>query len=220
MRVENLFSSMATHFPRPVRSVRSMCQLGRLVDLLLLINTELTRATVDQQEQTTNDREDLEEIVLGKVLVWVVLVELVIHVSCGRLGEETSLAESTKKKKRKLTVQKLLTNRLKMLRITTRSVALNLALNPTTTMTQAPAPRRDTRTRQMDHWPVKTNPIKRKMSRTRPASWKYILRSFSSSVGSPAKALVLRTHESERTMRRPPMTDRFRRKKLRSKIKP
>uniref|UniRef100_A0A1Y1LG74 Uncharacterized protein n=1 Tax=Photinus pyralis TaxID=7054 RepID=A0A1Y1LG74_PHOPY len=75
MRVASLFSSMATHFPRPVRPVRSMCHLGRLVDLLLLINTELTRATVDQQEQTTDDREDLEEIVLGKVLVWVVLVE-------------------------------------------------------------------------------------------------------------------------------------------------
>lgn len=125
-----------------------------------------------------------------------------------------------RKQRRKLTVQKLFTNRLKPLRMTTSSVALYLALKPTTTMTQAPAPRMQTRTRQKDHSPLKTKPMKRKMRRTRPASWKYIFLSFSSKVGRPAKALVLRTQESERTMRRPPMTDRFRRKKLRSKIKP
>ena len=50
--------------------------LGRLVDLLLLVDTELTRAAVDEEQETTDDGEDLEEVVLGEVLVGVVLVEL------------------------------------------------------------------------------------------------------------------------------------------------
>ena len=47
-----------------------------LVDLLLLVDAELARAAVDQQQETADDGEDLEEVVLGKVLVGVVLVEL------------------------------------------------------------------------------------------------------------------------------------------------
>lgn len=47
-----------------------------LVNLLLLVDTELTRTHVDQEEKTTNDREDLEEIVLSEVLVRVVVVQL------------------------------------------------------------------------------------------------------------------------------------------------
>ena len=74
--------------------------------------------------------------------------------------------------------------------------------------------------RPSDHSPLKTKPTNRKMRSTWPASWKYILRSFSSICGRPAKALVFRTHESESTMRRPPMTERLRRKKLRSKMSP
>lgn len=50
-----------------------------LVDLLLLVQTELTRATVDQEKKTTNDGENLEEVVLGKVLVGVVLMKLKIQ---------------------------------------------------------------------------------------------------------------------------------------------
>ena len=50
--------------------------LGCLVDLLLLIDGELARAAVDEQKQATDDGQDLEEVVLGKVLVGVVLVEL------------------------------------------------------------------------------------------------------------------------------------------------
>lgn len=47
-----------------------------LVNLLLLIDTELAWATVDQEKQTADDGQNLEEIVLGKVLVGVVLVKL------------------------------------------------------------------------------------------------------------------------------------------------
>lgn len=47
-----------------------------LVDLLLLVDGELAGAGVDEEEQTTDDGEDLEEVVLGKVLLGVVLVEL------------------------------------------------------------------------------------------------------------------------------------------------
>lgn len=47
-----------------------------LVNLLLLIDTELAGATVDQEKQTADDGQNLEEIVLGKVLVGVVLVKL------------------------------------------------------------------------------------------------------------------------------------------------
>lgn len=54
------------------------CRLERraLVDLLLLVNAELARAAVDQQEKATNNGENLEEIVLGEILVGVLLVEL------------------------------------------------------------------------------------------------------------------------------------------------
>jgi len=48
-----------------------------LIDLLLLIDAVLSWSTVDQQEKTTNDRQYLEEIVLGEILVGVVLVKLV-----------------------------------------------------------------------------------------------------------------------------------------------
>lgn len=120
----------------------------------------------------------------------------------------------------RLTVQKLLVRTLKTLRMRTNSVALNLALKPTTTMTQETRPSRETTTRQMLHSPVKTKPMKRKIRSTRPASWKYIFRSFSSSWGKPAKAFVFRTQESDKTISRPPMTERFRRKKLRSKMRP
>lgn len=41
-----------------------------------------------------------------------------------------------------------------------------------TNMMQAPRPTRETSTRAKDHWPWKTKPMKRKMRRTRPASWK------------------------------------------------
>lgn len=119
-----------------------------------------------------------------------------------------------------LTVQKLLIKRLKMLRITTNKTALSFALNPTTTMTQATNPSILTITLVILHSPENTNPINKKIRRTLPASWKYILRSFSSSWGRPANANRLRFHESERTMRRPPMTERLRRKKFRSKIRP
>lgn len=50
--------------------------LKHLVHLLLFIQRVLARSRVDEQEEATNDGEDLEEIVLGEVLVWVCVVEL------------------------------------------------------------------------------------------------------------------------------------------------
>lgn len=47
-----------------------------LVNLLLLVDAELAGAAVDQEQQTTDNGQNLEEIVLGKVLVGVVLVKL------------------------------------------------------------------------------------------------------------------------------------------------
>lgn len=52
---------------------------GGLVDLLLLVNTELARTAVNEQQKATNDGQDLEEVVLGEVLVGVVLVELCLQ---------------------------------------------------------------------------------------------------------------------------------------------
>ena len=51
-----------------------------LVDLLLLVDAELARAAVNQQQKTTDNRENLEEVVLVKVLVGVMLVELEVSV--------------------------------------------------------------------------------------------------------------------------------------------
>jgi len=182
--------------------------LPYLIDLLLLVNAVFARSAVNQQEESTNDRENLEEIVLREVFVGVVLVELESH------------QHYPWRSWVKLTVQKLLTSRLKTLNITTSMIALNLALKPTTTITQATNPKRATITLQMLHLPLKTKPTNKKIKRTRPASWKYILRSFSSIDGRPAKALDFRTQESDRTIKRPPITDKFRRKKLRSKMSP
>lgn len=47
-----------------------------LVNLLLLVEADLAGAHVDEKEEATDDGEDLEEVVLGEVLVGVVLVEL------------------------------------------------------------------------------------------------------------------------------------------------
>ena len=47
-----------------------------LVDLLLLVDAELAGAAVNEQQEATDNGEDLEEVVLGEVLVGVVLVEL------------------------------------------------------------------------------------------------------------------------------------------------
>lgn len=120
----------------------------------------------------------------------------------------------------KHTVQKLLTSTLNTLSRTTRRIALHLALKPTITIMQAPRPNKLTMIRHKLHWPEKTNPIKRKINSTRPANWTYILRSFSSNWGKPAGTNFLRTHESDRTISRPPTTLRLRRKKLRSKMRP
>jgi hypothetical protein len=47
-----------------------------LVDLLLLVDAELARASVDQEQETAYNRENLEEVILGEIPVGVVLVKL------------------------------------------------------------------------------------------------------------------------------------------------
>ncbi len=58
------------------------CPLTSLVDFLLLVNAELAGAAVDEQQETTDNGQDLEKVVLGKVLVGVVLVELSRELAC------------------------------------------------------------------------------------------------------------------------------------------
>jgi hypothetical protein len=128
-------------------------------------------------------------------------------------------------------------NTLKTLKRVTRKLALHFALNPTATMIQAPNPTMETMTRAKDHDPWKINPMKRKISRIRPANWKlsistdprslsgeagthYFLLSVSLRDGIPAKSFFLFWRESERTISKPPTTLRFRRKNERSNRSP
>jgi hypothetical protein len=55
-----------------------ICFFLRLVNLLLLVEADLAGTHVDKEEQAADDGEDLEEVVLGEILVGVVLVELQI----------------------------------------------------------------------------------------------------------------------------------------------
>lgn len=54
----------------------SLVRTPSLVNLFLLINAELTRAAVHKKKKAADDGENLEEVVLGKVLVGVMLVKL------------------------------------------------------------------------------------------------------------------------------------------------
>lgn len=47
-----------------------------LIDLLLLVDAELAGSAVDEQQEAADNGQDLEKVVLGKVLVGVVLVQL------------------------------------------------------------------------------------------------------------------------------------------------
>ena len=119
-----------------------------------------------------------------------------------------------------LTVQKLFTKRLNTLNITTNKIALHFALNPTTTITHATSPNRLTATLVNPHSPLHMNPTNKRINNIRPASWMYFFLSFSAGSGRPAGANFFLTQLSLRTMRRPPITLRLRRKKLRSKMRP
>jgi hypothetical protein len=55
---------------------RGLRHRRRLVHLLLLVEAVLAGSHVDEQEKAADNGEDLEEVVLGEVLVRVVLVEL------------------------------------------------------------------------------------------------------------------------------------------------
>lgn len=52
-----------------------------LVDFLLLVHAQLTRSHVHQEKKATHDGKDLEEVVLGEVLVRMILVQLEPDVS-------------------------------------------------------------------------------------------------------------------------------------------
>lgn len=58
----------------------------------------------------------------------------------------------------------------------TRNAADHLALNPTAIIPHAMRPKMETRVRAIDHWPCRMKPIKRKIKRTRPTSWKLYIR--------------------------------------------
>lgn len=120
------------------------------------------------------------------------------------------------------TVHHALTVKLNMVKTTTRKSALCLALYPTATKRHATSPETLTSPCAMPLWPLKTKPRKRKTRRTRPKSWKYFLRSVSLTpmLGMPTRELFFWLSESESAMRRPPMTERLRRKKVRSKMRP
>ena len=74
--------------------------------------------------------------------------------------------------------------------------------------------------RMMDHSPWTTKPRKRKTSKTRPASWKYLRLSVSLIEGKPAKMFFFLIKDSDMTIMRPPITERFLRKKFKSKMRP
>jgi len=111
-----------------------------------------------------------------------------------------------------LTLQKLLINTLKTQSNATRNIAEYFALNPTATMIHARSPKVLTAIRlALQLSPLKMKPRKRKIRRTLPASWKYVLfvEEGSESSGSPAKAILRRWRESDRTINNPPMTLKF-----------
>lgn len=65
------------HIPEAsLRITTSSLPSLHLVDLLLLVDAVFTGSAVDEQEESSNNRQDLEEVVLGEILVGVVLVKL------------------------------------------------------------------------------------------------------------------------------------------------
>jgi len=64
-------------FPEPqVLILRLPQHTPLLVHLFLLIEAVFTRPTIHKQQETANDRQDLEKIVFGEILMGMVLVEL------------------------------------------------------------------------------------------------------------------------------------------------
>lgn len=47
-----------------------------LVNFFLFVHTDLPWTHVDQQQQSTDDAKNLEEVVFGEILVWMVRVQL------------------------------------------------------------------------------------------------------------------------------------------------
>ena len=76
VRIVEQRCSLVIESKRESLSIVVFVSLSGLVNLLLLVDTELTGAAVDQEQQTADNGQDLEEVVLGEVLVRVVLVEL------------------------------------------------------------------------------------------------------------------------------------------------
>jgi hypothetical protein len=118
-----------------------------------------------------HDGQNLEKVVLGKILERMAMMKLTAMLAHARNpGLESWLQGPAVRGGAVLTVQKLFTNKLKMLNKTTNMIALNFALNPTTTITQATKPIKLTMTLQKLQDPVNTKPMKRNTRRTRPPS--------------------------------------------------
>ena len=159
-------------------------------------------------------------------------LEEVVPAACTRVSSQSSTrrerARGTHLRKSRCgcaawTRHHALTAKLNAERTTTRYRALWRALYPTATQMHATRPETLTKPLAMPLWPLKTKPRKRKTRRTRPKSCRYFLRSWSETPMGVRLVTIddfFCESESERVMRRPPMTDRLRRKKVRSKMRP
>jgi hypothetical protein len=63
-------------FPKQPVSLALSATRSRLINLLLLVDAVLSWTAVDEEEEAADNGQDLEEVVLGEVLVWVCVVEL------------------------------------------------------------------------------------------------------------------------------------------------
>jgi hypothetical protein len=63
-------------FPKQPVFLALSATRSRLINLLLLVDAVFSWTAVDQEEEAADNGQDLEEVVLGEVLVWVCVVEL------------------------------------------------------------------------------------------------------------------------------------------------
>lgn len=66
-----------------------------LIDFLLLVERHLPWAHIDQKQQSSNNGEDLEEVVFGEILVRVVGVELLLPLALSLIAVLAACLPST-----------------------------------------------------------------------------------------------------------------------------
>lgn len=118
------------------------------IHLLLFVHTELARAHVHQKEESAAVQlvsTDVKTEEGGRRTRWRVFGRSRTWRSpcvgdVGAAARRLLVSMMPFPIKNQRTVQKLLTKTLKMLKITTRMIALHFALKPTTTITQATSP--------------------------------------------------------------------------------